>query len=57
MIVVTLLSLSLAAMCAQWMGVNVELWFVGWAIPTPSHFDDWAGLDEPNIMSMLWSEV
>ena len=35
----------------------VDLWSHGCAIPTPSHFKDFASLDEPKIMSGLCGKL
>lgn len=42
---------SLAASLTQWIDIVADLWLGGWAGPIPSHFDYYASLAKPTIMS------
>ena len=57
MIIVMLLLSSLAAIRAQCIVSIVSFGSGGWASPRPSHFDDCASPDDPNIMSRLCGEL
>ena len=46
-----------AAMRAQWIVVIAVLRSGGWARPLPPHFDEWARLVDPIIISLLCEEL
>ena len=48
---------SLVAILAQWIASMVVIWSCGCVILAPIHFEDFASLDEPQIMSSLCGEL
>lgn len=54
---VVVLLTRIVAIHAKKIASMVELCYVGWASPTPSHFDEFENLEEPKNISQLCDEL